>query len=56
MRTRCSADPDGLFRPVRAKSTRSQEVRALLVTPKQLLGRLIDGHIDPIPDSLTRSL
>src|SRR5262249_54449640 len=32
----------GWFRPVHAKSIRSQEVRALLVARKQLLGRLID--------------
>ncbi len=32
----------GWFRPVHAKSMRSQEVRALLVARKQLLGRLID--------------
>jgi transposase len=31
----------GWFRPVHAKSIRSQEVRALLVARKQLLGRLI---------------
>jgi len=30
------------FRPVHAKSMGSQEVRALLVARKQLLGRLID--------------
>src|SRR5215472_779042 len=32
----------GWFRPVHAKSMSSQEVRALLVARKQLLGRLID--------------
>ena len=32
----------GWFRPVHAKSIGSQEVRALLVARKQLLGRLID--------------
>jgi transposase len=32
----------GWFRPVHAKSMGSQEVRALLVARKQLLGRLID--------------
>jgi transposase len=34
----------GWFRPVHAKSMCSQEVRALLVARKQLLGRLIDMH------------
>jgi len=32
----------GWFRPVHAKSMGSQEVRALLVARKRLLGRLID--------------
>ena len=42
----CSADPDGFgLRPAHAKSMGSQEVRALLVARKQLLGRLIDGGI-----------
>src|SRR4029077_8373257 len=35
----------GWFRPVHAKSMRSQEVRALLVARKQLLGRLIDVEL-----------
>src|ERR1700738_3877869 len=35
----------GLFRPVHAKSIGSQEVRALLVARKQLLGRLIDVEL-----------
>src|SRR5215831_11333284 len=35
----------GWFRPVHAKSIRSQEVRALLVARKQLLGRLIDVEL-----------
>jgi transposase len=35
----------GWFRPVRAKSMGSQEVRALLVARKQLLGRLIDVEL-----------
>ena len=35
----------GWFRPVHAKSIRSQEVRALLVSRKQLLGRLIDVEL-----------
>jgi transposase len=34
----------GWFRPVHAKSIRSQEVRALLVA-RQLLGRLIDVEL-----------
>src|ERR1700720_3932664 len=33
------------FRPVHAKSMGSQEVRALLVARKQLLGRLIDVEL-----------
>ena len=41
----CPADPDGWFRPVHAKSMGSQEVRALLVARKQLLGRLIDVEL-----------
>ncbi len=32
----------GLFRPVHAKSVDAQEIRALLIARKQLLGRLID--------------
>jgi len=35
----------GWFRPVHAKSIGSQEVRALLVARKQLLGRLIDVEL-----------
>ncbi len=35
----------GWFRPVHAKSMGSQEVRALLVARKQLLGRLIDVEL-----------
>jgi transposase len=35
----------GWFRPVHAKSMASQEVRALLVARKQLLGRLIDVEL-----------
>jgi transposase len=35
----------GWFRPVHAKSMGSQEVRALLVVRKQLLGRLIDVEL-----------
>jgi transposase len=35
----------GWFRPVHAKSLGSQEVRALLVARKQLLGRLIDVEL-----------
>jgi transposase len=35
----------GWFRPVHAKSMRSQEVRALLVARKQLQGRLIDVEL-----------
>ena len=35
----------GWFRPVHAKSIRSQEVRALLVARKQLLGRLSDVEL-----------
>ena len=35
----------GWFRPVHAKSMDSQEVRALLVARKQLLGRLIDVEL-----------
>src|SRR5262245_14246405 len=35
----------GWLRPVHAKSIRSQEVRALLVARKQLLGRLIDVEL-----------
>jgi transposase len=35
----------GWFRPVHAKSIRSQEVRALLIARKQLLGRLIDVEL-----------
>ena len=35
----------GWFRPVHAKSVGSQEVRALLVARKQLLGRLIDVEL-----------
>jgi transposase len=38
--------PDGLVPPgAHAKSRRSQEVRALLVARKQLLGRLIDVEL-----------
>jgi transposase len=36
----------GWFRPVHAKSIGSQEVRALLVARKQLLGRLIDVELN----------
>ena len=36
----------GWFRPVHAKSMGSQEVRALLVARKQLLGRLIDVEFE----------
>ena len=36
---------NGWFRPVHAKSMGSQEVRALLVARKQLLGRLIDVEL-----------
>ncbi|MBH5371112.1 hypothetical protein [Bradyrhizobium glycinis] len=32
----------GWFRPVHAKSVDAQEIRALLIARKQLLGRLID--------------
>jgi hypothetical protein len=39
----------GWFQPVHAKSMASQEVRALLVGRKQLLGRLIDVHQLPNP-------
>ena len=39
MRGACPVDPAGWFRPVDAKSIGSQEVRALLVACKQLLGR-----------------
>jgi transposase len=35
----------GWFRPMHAKSIRSQEVRALLVAHKQLLGRLVDVEL-----------
>jgi transposase len=35
----------GWFRPVHAKSIRSQEVRALLVARKQLLGRPVDVEL-----------
>jgi transposase len=35
----------GWFRPVHAKSMGSQEVRALLVARKQLLGQLIDVEL-----------
>ena len=35
----------GWFRPVHTKSMDSQEVRALLVARKQLLGRLIDVEL-----------
>ena len=41
----------GWFRPVHAKSIRSQEVRALLVARKQLLGRLIDVELSIRRDS-----
>ena len=42
----CPTDPDGLVPPgAHAKSRRSQEVRALLVARKQLLGRLIDVEL-----------
>ena len=42
----CPTDPDGLVPPgAHAKSRRSQEVRALLVSRKQLLGRLIDVEL-----------
>jgi transposase len=35
----------GWFRPVHAKSVDAQEIRALLIARKQLLGRLIDVEL-----------
>lgn len=35
----------GWFRPVHAKSVGAQEIRALLIARKQLLGRLIDVEL-----------
>ena len=44
----------GWFRPVHAKSMGSQEVRALLVARKQLLGRLIDVELSILVLTIVR--
>lgn len=41
----CPVDPDGVVPPGHAKSIGAQEIRALLVARKQLLGRLIDVEL-----------